>query len=61
MLKRFRALIADGNNLAVAEPIKIPDNVWSPIAIADDANVDHILYFLCGWFESFRLSLQSRG
>ena len=46
MLKRFRALIADGNNFAVGEPRKISDNVWSPIAIADDANVDHILYFL---------------
>jgi hypothetical protein len=46
MLKGFWALIAYGNNFAVGEPIKISDNAWSPIAIADNANVDHILYLL---------------
>jgi hypothetical protein len=46
MLQRLWALIAYGNDFAVGESMKVSDNVWSPIAIADDANFKHIFYFL---------------
>src|SRR5215510_3815233 len=46
MLQRLWALIAYGNDFAVSESMKVSDNVWSPIAIADDTNFEHIFYFL---------------
>src|ERR1043166_5803433 len=46
MLQRLWALIAYRNDFAVGETMKVSDNVWSPIAIADDANFEHIFYFL---------------
>src|SRR5206468_9919733 len=36
-----RALITDGRDLAAVEATQIADDVWTPITVADDTDMDH--------------------
>src|SRR5262245_27162645 len=58
-LQRFRALIANRDDFAVGEPVKVPDHVRAPIAVANNTNAEHAFYSLVPG--SYKLDAFSRA